>query len=117
MKNKHIEPDALYWASGNHLQFLIPGRAVMDICKSGRNDDAVVEHLEDVQKLAEDLYQDDSKNPWRPTSENIRRELKEDGAWDDDELSDVEANWRRLLWIAAWNIYEDDERDCSNPFA
>lgn len=38
--------------------------------------------------------------------ENLRRELKEYGAWDDDELADHDANLSRILWIACGYIVE-----------
>lgn len=41
--------------------------------------------------------------------ELIRKELKEYGAWDENELKDDEKNWERILWITACNIKEDDE--------
>jgi hypothetical protein len=115
MKMTHIESDALYWASCNNLEFRVPGRAVLDICKSGSNDAAVDAHLDEVQRLTNELYKTNRSNPWRPTSESIREELYEHGAWDDSELADDKANWARLLWIAAWNIYEDEERDYTAP--
>jgi hypothetical protein len=40
------------------------------------------------------------------TPDDIRRELKEYGAWDSMELSDHEANLRRFVWIAACDIIE-----------
>ena len=39
-------------------------------------------------------------------AEKIRLELKEYGAWDEVELSDIEQNKRRILWIACGNITE-----------
>lgn len=39
--------------------------------------------------------------------ESIRDELKEYGAWDDEELSDDQQNRARILWIACSNIRED----------
>ena len=115
MPNKHLEPDALYWVLCNHLQFRIPGRVVLDICKSGSNDKAVAAHLEEVRQLTDALYQNDPTNPWRPTAESIRNELAEYGAWYYSELVDDEVNWARLLWIASWSIYEDATPDCSAP--
>lgn len=38
----------------------------------------------------------------------IRKELKEYGAWDEEELKDEEANKQRILWIAAGNIVEEN---------
>lgn len=37
----------------------------------------------------------------------IRAELKEYGAWDDQELNDIEQNQKRILWIACGNIIEE----------
>ena len=39
--------------------------------------------------------------------DDIKAELKEYGAWDDDKLTDVEQNKARILWIACVNIRED----------
>lgn len=114
--NPEINPDALYWATFNRCQFRIPGQAVLDICHSGDNGPAVRLHLPEVQRLTAELYADNPGNPWNPTPERIRQELREYGAWDEDERDDDDqANWERLLWLAAWNIYEDEERDCSDP--
>lgn len=40
--------------------------------------------------------------------EAIRAELREYGAWDEEELQDEEANRRRIVWIAAGNIREEE---------
>lgn len=39
--------------------------------------------------------------------ELIRKELKEYGAWEDEELQDDEGNWMRILWIGANDITEE----------
>jgi len=39
-------------------------------------------------------------------TEPIRDELREYGAWDDEELSDDGQNRHRIVWIAATNINE-----------
>lgn len=39
--------------------------------------------------------------------ENIQKELRDYGAWDDEELSDHEANKARILWIACGDIQEE----------
>lgn len=41
------------------------------------------------------------------TPEKLSAELREYGAWDDDELADDKANWHRVIWIAAGNIQDD----------
>lgn len=40
--------------------------------------------------------------------EQIAAELKEYGAWDAEELEDKEQNIKRLIWIAAGNISEEN---------
>jgi trimethylamine:corrinoid methyltransferase-like protein len=39
--------------------------------------------------------------------ESIKLELKEYGAWDEEELEDIEQNKARILWIACSNIIEE----------
>jgi hypothetical protein len=38
--------------------------------------------------------------------DDLRRELREYGAWDDEELADHAQNLQRILWIAAGDIVE-----------
>jgi len=40
-------------------------------------------------------------------SESIAAELQECGAWDEEELKDIEANLERITWIAGCQIIED----------
>jgi hypothetical protein len=42
--------------------------------------------------------------------ELLRKELKEYGAWSDDDLADHDANLQRILWIAAGDIHEEANR-------
>lgn len=46
--------------------------------------------------------------PAEITPEALRAELKEYGAWNAEELADDSANWRRLLWVAAGNIRDEE---------
>ena len=39
--------------------------------------------------------------------EHLRLELREYGAWDNEELADHEQNLQRVLWIAAGDITEE----------
>lgn len=43
--------------------------------------------------------------------EILRRELKEYGAWDDDDLADHDANLDRILWIACGDIAEQENSE------
>ena len=38
--------------------------------------------------------------------EQLRKELREYGAWDDEELSNHQDNLERILWIAAGDIID-----------
>lgn len=38
----------------------------------------------------------------------LAAELGEYGAWDAEELADDDANWRRIIWLAAGNIREEE---------
>ena len=54
---------------------------------------------------------DDAVAYWAPridrqgiSPDAIRAELREYGAWYDQELADDDENWRRLLWVAACDL-------------
>jgi hypothetical protein len=107
---KQLHPKSLYWASFNRFELRIKGEAVIDCSQSGSVDHMVAFWTPLVQNQCR---KDGSKNA--PTPDTIRAELKEYGAWDKEELSDDEANWQRLVWIAACNINEEETPDCSKP--
>ena len=110
MTKTEIDRDALYWASFNHFELRIPGGCVLDCSHSGPCDEDVAYWTPKVKaQAAADAF------PNGPTPEKIRAELAEVGAWDEAELADDEANWNRLVWIAAGNVADDDEPDCSKP--
>ena len=44
------------------------------------------------------------------TAEALAAELREYGAWDDEERADDAANWHRIIWIAAGNIQDEEFR-------
>ena len=45
--------------------------------------------------------------PVECTPEALRAELREYGAWDDEQLADDGDNWERIVWIAAGNINDE----------
>jgi hypothetical protein len=56
----------------------------------------------DIEELLPELKEQmDAIDP-----DNLRKELKEYGAWSEEELNDHEANLRRILWIACGDIRE-----------
>ena len=109
MKNT-INPDAFYWATFNTFELRLSGQCVLDCSHSGQCDDDVAYWTPFV--LAQ-IERDDFHN--KPTVDKVRHELNEMGAWNDDQLSDDDENWERLIWIAAGNIADSDEPDCSEP--
>lgn len=105
-----LQPDALYWASFNRFELRLSGECVEACSHSGPCDADVAAW---VDRVREQVARDGFANA--PTAEKIRAELKEYGAWSDEELADDEQNWHRLVWIAAGNISDSDEPDCSEP--
>jgi hypothetical protein len=72
----------------------IPEECVRDICRPGRNDDA-------VSYWSSRIEWDSLADP-----DSIRAELKETGGWSADDLRDDDANRCRFLWILAWNAHD-----------
>lgn len=105
-----IDPTALYWASFERFELRLPGQCVLDCSHQG---DCAGDVAYWVPRIRAQAEQDGFPNG--PTDEKIAQELRDCGAWDDDELADRDQNWHRLVWIAACNIQDDDERDCSAP--
>lgn len=85
-------------AQFNRFEIELTKAQVTSVCTSGSND-AAVEILINVPKVRRQLNKIDP--------DAIRAELREYGAWDDDELADDDENRRRIIWLAAWNIYDD----------
>lgn len=105
-----INPDALYWASFNRFELRLTGKCVLDCSGGGAKDEAVAYWTPRIMaQIAKDNF------PNSPDADKIRAELSETGAWDNDELQGAETNLGRLIWIAACNIAEEDEPDCSEP--
>jgi hypothetical protein len=82
-------------ASFNRFELELPQQCVNDCSHSGPCD-------EDCAFWARKL-----PIPASISFAAIKVELKEYGAWDADELDDQDANWRRLIWIAACNIADE----------
>lgn len=105
-----INPESLYWASFNRFELRIPGRCVIECSGPGAADAAVAYW---TPKVFEQVAADDF--PRSPDAESIRQELSEYGAWDNDEVCDNPQNMLRLVWLAACDISEQSEPDCSEP--
>ena len=59
----------------------------------------------DIEDLLQKPYIQEQVAGWSP--EDLRATLKDFGAWDEQELQDHEANVRRMLWSACWDIIDD----------
>lgn len=46
--------------------------------------------------------------------ELVRQELREYGAWEEEELADDDMNWVRILWLGANDISEENFMKRSN---
>lgn len=105
-----IDSEKLYWAAFNRFELRLPGECVAD-CSHQGDCDADVQNW--VDKVRAQIEADNFTN--KPTSEKFRAELSEYGAWDEIELADDAANFKRLIWIAAGNISDAVTPDCSEP--
>ena len=110
MKNPTINPASLYWAAFNRFDLRLSGYAVLACSHGGDCELDVKFHS---KRVKEQMEKDNFKT--RPTPDQIRAELKEYGAWNQEELADDEANFQRIVWLAACDISESDEPDCSAP--
>jgi len=87
------------WAYGNYGNELQITKAQAESgSHSGQCDDDI-EYLCQVPAIRRQLAKLDP--------ETLKTELKEYGAWSEEELSDHEQNTRRWLWICCGNITEE----------
>ncbi len=88
----------------NRFMLSLPTKCVEDCSASGACDDAVAYWTPKIR--FSHIPEDD-----------IKKELKEYGAWSSAELQDKEANRERIVWIAAGNIKEEmAEKQNKNRF-
>ena len=86
------------WYSGNYgIQLQLTKAQAENMSHSGRCDDDVA-HGRTIPAIRRQLAKLDS--------DTLARELREYGAWNDEELADHDANLSRILWIAASDIRE-----------
>lgn len=75
----------------------LPICVIDQICHSGSNDIAVAECMQ-IPEVKAELSEIDP--------EALRKELDQYGTWDNTQLQDHEANLERILWVAAWDIFD-----------
>jgi len=84
------------WNSGNYGNDLNITRAQARVGSHSGDCDGDVAYLRTIPAIKRQLAKLDP--------ENLRRELKDYGAWDDTELSDHDENLTRWLWISCGDI-------------
>jgi hypothetical protein len=75
------------YASGNYTELEFSQNDIDAICTSGANDIAVKE--------------------WAKENASQLDELREYGAWSEEQLSDMEKSKQRLAWVLAWNLHDE----------
>lgn len=94
-----MSTDKHWWASGcGRIELRVPQAVLDDVCHPGPNDAAVLvaSQQADLRDQLENL------NPL-----TVRSVLRDYGAWDEQELQDHKQNIQRLLWIAAWDLFDE----------
>ncbi len=86
----------------NRFSFNMPRGAIEDCHHQGQCDKDVEYWQKEI-----DLH--------HITDDQLAGELSEYGAWSPEELKDREANERRIVWIAAGNIQEEEREEKENP--
>lgn len=89
-----------FFAPFNYIELELTEEVVNLICHSGDNTEDVKRCLE-LPEIAEQINKLDPKK--------IATELKEYGAWDDNELQNEQDNKERILWVGAWNIFDESD--------
>lgn len=97
-----IDQDKSYWwlEGMGRFEFKMPGQAVLDCHHQGACDEDVEYWLPKAREWLKDV-----------SDEDLNAALKEYGAWDEEEREDRDDNIRRLIWIAAGDIQEDDKAE------
>lgn len=87
-----------YWCDGSgRIEFKLTQAQIDCVCHSGSND-AAVSAIEKPEIDPQDL----------------KKALREYGAWDDADLADHAANLKRIVWIACWDCFDDPATYCEN---
>ena len=90
--------ETLYYASGDYVELGFIPEDADDIMQPGPAD-------ETVEAIARKPYMSEQLDAL--SVDAIRSELKQYGAWDEDELADDSENRRRLVWVLGCNAAEE----------
>lgn len=86
------------WTSFNRFELNITKVQVLGAFHSGAMDDDIAA-LAKVPSITRQIKKLDP--------EQVRLELAEYGAWNEEELQDHAQNLQRILWLGVCNIWED----------
>lgn len=86
------------WASFNRFEIQLTKKQAASTSHSGDCEPEVLELLQ-LPAVKRQLK--------KINSEDLAAELKEYGAWNEEELADRAENEKRIIWIAACNITEE----------
>ncbi len=87
------------WTSFNNLEIEMTLKQAESCSKPGQDAEPDVLGLMQDPKIR--------RQRKRIDPELIRQELSEYGSWSEEELADDDANWQRILWIGANDIFEE----------
>lgn len=88
----------MYWSSSGRIELSITKAQARSAAHQGQCD-ADVRALSQVPAIRRQLAKLDPAD--------VRAELENYGAWDDEELADHDANIQRLLWLACGDIVDE----------
>jgi len=88
----------MYWVTNHGIEFNITKKQARDGYHQGDCEESVKD-LSDVKAIRKQL---DKIDP-----ETLKDELREYGAWEEEELLDHEQNLQRILWLVCADIIED----------
>lgn len=92
----------LWWSTGSgRIELHFTRADVGAVAQPGSNDAAVAALRKRFYVVAQLASVTDAV---------LAEELREWGAWTEEELSDRESNLDRLVWLACWGINEGDAR-------
>ena len=92
--------NSIWWSSSSgRIELQFQPEDVAGVCHPGDNLPAVLALCQQPHVAAQLAKLD---------PDAVRTELREYGAWDEDELENHADNLHRLVWIACWDLKEGE---------
>lgn len=99
--NNNNEKKFWYTSSDGTIEFQMSLAQAESVSQPGKDAE------EDVRALMRDPDMKEVVDYLSDNMDNVKKELKEYGAWDDEELEDEDMNIVRMIWLAGTQITED----------